>query len=81
MTKSTWCQCLDKGWCHGTLCRGFLLGIGIGYAEAMIRAKLQQALPVLADLANSKEAQAGRPRVMFSAYCGVRVRVSLKRTR
>lgn len=39
----------------------------------MIRAKLQQALPILVYLANSKGTQAGRPGVMVCTYPGVEV--------
>ena len=35
------------------------LEIGVGHAEAMVGAKLQQALPVLVDLANSKVSETG----------------------
>jgi len=49
------------------------LEIGVGHAEAMIIAKLQQALPILVYLANSKGTQAGRPRVMACTYSGFEV--------
>jgi len=49
------------------------LEIGVGHAEAMIIAKLQQALPILVYLANSKGTQAVRPRVMVCTYSGFEV--------
>ena len=49
------------------------LQIGVGSAEAMMRAKLQPVLPVLVYLANSKTTQAGRPRPMVYTYTAVEV--------
>ena len=49
------------------------LQIGVGPAEAMIRAMLQPVLPVLVYLANSKATQAGKPRFMVYTYSGMEV--------
>ena len=49
------------------------LQIGVGPAEATIRAKLQPVLPVLVHLANFKATQAGRPRFMVYTYSGIEV--------
>ena len=49
------------------------LQIGVGPAEATIRAKLQPVLPVLVYLANSKATQVGRPRFMVYTYSGIEV--------
>ena len=49
------------------------LQIGVGPAEAMIRAMLQPVLPVLVYLANSIATKAGKPRFMIYTYSGIEV--------
>ena len=46
------------------------LEVGVGHAEAMVRAKLQEALPILIHLSNSKLCKAEGPRVMIGTNSG-----------
>ena len=46
---------------------------GVGHAETVVGAELQQALPVVIDLANSKVPKTGRPGVVVGTHPSIEV--------